>query len=458
MTLRQLLSTVRKRWGYIVVLLVLTCTAVGVWSKLSEPVYTARASAYFSLNFGQTPGELYQGSNYTQQQIGSYALLATKPIVLDPVIRELGLDTTTDELARSIEAQASVDSVIVEIAASSTSRDRSAELANAVVERLGAVVRDLSPKLDDDPSVVVTAVAVATPPQYQSAPNTFRNLLIAGLAGLFLGLLAALAREHLDTRLRADEAVPRGVAVLGAVENDRAVGRQPLKISQRTGSQRQRIAYETFRRVRTNLRFLDLERPIKVMVVTSSVAGEGKSSVSLNLADALAAEGRRVVLVETDMRRPKLADYLGIEGAVGLVDVLAGTVDLDAALQRWARDQPFILPSGSIPPNPAELLGSEIMTRLVGELRSRFDLVLLDAPPLLPVADASVVASLADGAIVVVRHGRTTAQQFSRAVESLEAGRARVLGAVFNRVPPPKFWHRRGTYEYYSSKIHTAGD
>lgn len=458
MTLRQLLSTVRKRWAYIAVLLVLTCTAVGVWSKLSEPIYTARASAYFSLNFGQTPGELYQGSNYTQQQIGSYALLATKPIVLDPVIADLGLDTSTTEFARSIEAQASVDSVIVEIAASSTSPDQAAEVANAVVERLGVVVRDLSPKLDDEPSVVVTAVAVATPPQFQSAPNTPRNLLIAALAGLFLGLLAALAREHLDTRLRADEPVPGGVAVLGAVEYDRAVGRQPLNLSQRTGTQRQRIAYETFRRIRTNLRFLDLERRVQVMVVTSSAAGEGKSSVSLNLADALAAEGRRVVLVETDLRRPKLADYLGMEGAVGVVDVLAGSVDLTDALQRWSRDQQFLLPAGSIPPNPAELLGSDLMVRLVDDLRSRFDVVILDAPPLLPVTDASVVAHLADGAVVVVRHGRTTAHQFSRSVASLESAQARVLGAVFNRVPPPWFWNRRGTYEYYSSKPGTAWD
>ena len=452
MTLTQFFTTIRKRWLYVFLPFVLSCLVVGIWSMLSTPVYTAKASAYFSLTYGQTPSELNQGSSYTQQQIASYALLATKPVVLDPVIDELGLTISTQDLARNVSAKASVDSVIVDVTADSTSPEQAAKIANAVVAQLAVVVSGLSPQVDGRPSVEVTTVARAEPPQFQSSPNTRLNVLIAGVAGLLVGVLAALARQHFDTRLRTKDDLPASVAVIGSIEDDKDVRRQPIRVLATSTSRRQRIAHEAFRTLRTNLGFLDVDAEVRVLVVTSSVAGEGKTTVSLNLAAVLAENNSKVILVDADLRRPKVAQYLGIGGALGLADHVAGRVSLDEAIQPWNREGLFVLPAGSTPPNPGGLLGSHSVRDLLDQLRRDYDYVIIDAPPLVPVTDAAVVAHLADGALVVARYGRTTRQQLASSTESLSAAQARLLGIVFNRVTPPKPWSRRSAYEYYASE------
>jgi capsular exopolysaccharide synthesis family protein len=447
-TFAAFVAMLRKRWAYVVVPLLLFSVAAGVASMLAQPIYSARASAYFSISLGQTASDLFQGSNYTQQQVGSYASLATQPIVLQPVIDELDLDTTPKELAHSVTATASAESVIVDITAADDDPEVAADIANAVTDELATVVRDLSPELGNgEPSVTVTTVAEATPPTYASSPNTRRNVLAAALAGLFLGVMAALAREKLDTRLRAREDLPDGINVLTSIEYDKSVRKAPA--GGVVSSRRVAVRDESLRKLRTSLRFLDVDNPVKVFVMTSSVAGEGKTSMSLSLARVLAQDGQRVLLLDADMRRPKVAEYLAMEGAIGLADVLAGAVALDEAVQRWERDSLFVLPSGSIPPNPSELLGSHAMVELVARLRRSYDHVVVDAPPLLPVTDAAIASVHADGVVLVVRHGKTNRKQLRAALDALKAVEARLLGVVFNMTPPPRPWHKRSQYDYY---------
>lgn len=450
MTLAQFVVILRKRWSYVLVPVVIACAFAGITSKLAEPQYSARASAYFSLPFGQSANDLFQGANYTQQQLGSYANLAAKPIVLAPVIDQLGLETTPRALARSVTATASGDSVIIDITASSASPQLAADIANAVTAQLGAVVKELSPKdKDDKSSVDVTTVARATPPTFAVSPNTKQNLLVAALAGLFLGLLGALARDRLDTRLRTEDDLPEGVNVLSAIEFDKAAKRRPGQSLTGSESRRQAVRDEAYRRLRTNLRFLDVDNPVRVIVMASSVAKEGKTSTSLNLARFLAEDGQNVLVIDADMRRPKIAEYLALEGSIGLTDVLAGSADYDDAIQSWGHDSMFVLPSGSIPPNPSELLGSNAMTDLIKELSEQYDLILIDAPPLLPVIDAAIAGVIADGVLLVVRHGKTTEHQFGVSIDSLKSVEARVLGVVFNMTPSPRPWSRRSSYDYY---------
>ncbi|MET0819341.1 MAG: polysaccharide biosynthesis tyrosine autokinase [Aeromicrobium sp.] len=450
MSLAQFIAVLRKRWMYVAVPFVVALLVAGISSALQAPTYVARASAYFTLPFGQSANDLFQGANYTQQQLGSYASLATKPIVLQPVIDELGLDTTPRALAGSVSATASADSVIVDIAVSSESPGTAAELANAITTEMGQVVKRLSPKdARGQASVDVVTVAKATAPQYAATPNTKKNLLAAGLAGIFLGLLAALARDRLDTRLRTASDLPDGINVLSAIEFDRGVKSRPGQAMASTDTRRAAIRNESFRRLRTNLRFLDVDSSVQVIVVTSSVAAEGKTSTILDLARVLAQDHQRVLVVDADMRRPKIAEYLALEGSVGLADVLAGTAALDDAVQNWQHESLFVLPSGSIPPNPSELLGSHAMTDLVGVLRERFDFVLIDTPPLVPVIDAAIAGVLADGVLLVVRYGHTTEHQFSISRSSLASVEARALGVVFNKTPAPRPWTRRSSYDYY---------
>ncbi|WP_157973912.1 polysaccharide biosynthesis tyrosine autokinase [Desertihabitans aurantiacus] len=447
MTVAQVVAVLRKRWLYVLLPVVLICGVVGTWSALTTPIYTARASAYFSLPFGSSANDLYQGSNYTQGQLGSFADLATKPIVLDRVVEELRLPTTSTELARSVSATVVAESVIVDISASSASPQRAADVANSVTRHLGLVVQELSPVVDGRQSINVVTVATASPPEFQSSPNTRRNLLVAGLGSLLLGLLLALARDRLDTRVRTAADLPGNQGALASIEDLRDARQNPV-LAMEGGSQRHHVRAEAFRRLRTNLRFIDVDHPPRVIVLTSAVSGEGKSSTAINLARVLVTDGHRVALVDGDLRRPSIAAYAGLEGSVGLTDVLAGALPLETALRRWQHDRLQVLPSGSLPPNPSELLGSEAMASLLGQLRADFDFVILDTPPLLPVIDAAVVGTVADGVVLVVRHGHTKRQQLQQAADSLASVDGRLLGMVLNRTPRPSVWSRRSQHYY----------
>jgi receptor protein-tyrosine kinase len=183
------------------------------------------------------------------------------------------------------------------------------------------------------------------------------------------------------------------------------------------------------------LQFIDPDAQHKVFVITSSLPGEGKTTTAVNLALALAEGGEKVVLVEGDLRRPKVAEYLRLETAVGLTTVLIGRLSLADATQTTASESLAVLTSGATPPNPAELLKSSSMSSLIASLRSEYDIVLIDAPPLLPVTDGALLAAQADGALLVVRHGKTTADQVTLAVERLEAVDATPVGIIFNMTP-----------------------
>ena len=190
---------------------------------------------------------------------------------------------------------------------------------------------------------------------------------------------------------------------------------------------------EALRQLRTNLQFVDVDQPVKTLVITSAIPGEGKSSTACNLALLFAETGRRVLLIDADLRRPRIADYFGLEGAVGLTTILAGRATPEDVVQPWS-DGLWVLPSGFVPPNPSELIGSRHMADLLGGFREAFDMVILDCPPLLPVTDGAVAAARADGALLLARAGKTTSTQITAAVNALHKVDARLLGCVFNMV------------------------
>ena len=192
---------------------------------------------------------------------------------------------------------------------------------------------------------------------------------------------------------------------------------------------------EAFRTIRTNLQYVDVDNPPRCVVITSAVPNEGKSTTACNLAITLAQAGSRVLLVEADLRRPRIADYLGVDGSVGLTDVMIGKRSLDEAIVGWNRGLFDLLPGGPIPPNPSELLGSHQMVATLAELATRYDAILLDSPPLLPVTDAAVLTSLSDGAVLVARHGHTRREQIMQAADAIHQVGGRLLGTVLNFAP-----------------------
>ncbi len=203
---------------------------------------------------------------------------------------------------------------------------------------------------------------------------------------------------------------------------------------------------EAYRSLRTAIQFAEVNAPVRVIEVTSTALGEGKSTVAANLASVMALTGARCILVDADLRRPVQAKALGFNGKAGLTNVLVGTTDLNGALLETEVKGLQLLPSGAKPPNPSELLGSEAMASLLHELRTKADMVIIDTPPLLPVTDAVLLAPKVDGTILVVQAGRTQREAVLRAKQLLESVHGRILGVVLNGVDP---WSGYRRYYHY---------
>lgn len=443
---RDYLNALRRRWVVIVGLGLLGALVGLAYDSTLPTLYKATSSVFVSTNRGETTSELVQGTTFTQSNVQSYARLATMPIVLEPVRKELGLTLSLPSLARSITVDTPIDTSIIEITASSPSAEQAARMADAVTESLSKTVAGISPQgPDGEPAITMTTVAPAQAPLFPYAPNT-RFIVLTGLAiGLGAGLLFALASEAIDTRVRnsSDLARVTDAPLLGAVARRR--GRRTSGLVMLTDPHGPQS--ESYRRVRANLEFADIDHHARTFVVTSALAGEGKSTTSINLALALAERSDRVLLIDADLRRPSIARHCGIEGGVGLTTVLLGEVDVGDAVQRWARAID-VLPAGRIPPNPGQVLGSEAMAELMRDLTETYAFVVVDSPPLLPATDALGLAHLTDGAIVVVRYKSTRREQLARAVESLDAVRARIIGIVLDRVPQPKASDRYYGYRH----------
>jgi capsular exopolysaccharide synthesis family protein len=192
---------------------------------------------------------------------------------------------------------------------------------------------------------------------------------------------------------------------------------------------------ESYRQLRTNLSFTNVSGIAKTVLVTSSLPGEGKTTTATNLAISLAQAGRTVCLIDADLRRPMVSEYLGLDRTVGLTTTLVGEADVNAVLQPWGEDNLYVLTSGGVPPNPSELLGSEAMKDLLDRLELAFDMVIVDTPPLLPVTDAAVLSQHVGGVVLVVGAQKLRSQDLVRSLKSLEMVEANLLGVVLNQLP-----------------------
>jgi polysaccharide biosynthesis transport protein len=268
-----------------------------------------------------------------------------------------------------------------------------------------------------------------------------------------IGVGFAFLAEQLDTSIRSAD-VLEGAAdapVVGTIPLFTAA-EQPLPVVREPRS----VEAEAFRKLRTNLSFLGVDKGSLCCVVTSPSVGEGKSTVTANLALAIAQSGLRVIVVEADLRRPTVHKLFGVQQRVGTTTVLLDHADVDDALHHVEGESVAVLTSGQLPPNPSELLGSRPMGELVAELRRRADVILIDSAPLLPVADPVVVSQFADGVLLVARAGSTTRDHVRAARAACEKGGAKVLGVVLNAAPLNA--DRAAYYGYYGPRVPEAVD
>ena len=368
---------------------------------------------------------------FATRRITSYVGLLSSDVVAQRVVADTGIDLSVGQVSSGDRRRCGLEYRLVD-------RDRHRFRAGAVAHHrscdctsFGAIVNQVDPIGPDN--VVLRVISGPTLNPVPVSPRTTLNLAVGIVVGLAAGIGIALLRQLLDTTIRQTQLLRTltDAPVLGVIPFDKSARKSPLIAVSQTRSNRA----EALRQLRTNLQFVDVERPVRVLVVTSSVADEGKSTTATNLAVSFAESSRHVLLIEADLRRPRVADYLGLERSVGLTNVLAGQVDVGDALQPWGRGGLVVLPSGSIPPNPSELLGSPRMLDLLEQLKKRFEIIVIDTPPLLPVTDAAVAAAHADGAVLVVRYAKTTRGQIAAAVRSLKSVDARLLGSILNMTP-----------------------
>ncbi|WP_247828501.1 polysaccharide biosynthesis tyrosine autokinase [Arthrobacter antioxidans] len=452
MELNDYLRILRRSW-----LLITVCVGVGllvgaVASFAVRPVYTAQTKLFVAIQSSGSVQELQQGDSFTQARVQSYVETVAEPLVLQPVVESLDLGVTAAQLAKKVTATADPNTVIITIAVDDTSPAQAAAIAQATAESLVQSVGGLESPTERGASPVnLTVITPATAPSQPSAPNTWLNLALGLLVGLGLGFGAALLRTTLDTRVRGEADLRRvsDAPLLGGISFDTDAQAKPLLTQAPVQSPRS----ESFRQLRTNLQFAHVGRESKAVLVTSSLPGEGKSTTAANLAIAIAQGGQSAVLVDADLRRPRLDEYLGLERNAGLTTALVGRAEVEDLLQPWGPDELYVLTAGQIPPNPSELLGSDAMKQLITGLEQKFDAVIIDAPPLLPVTDAAVLAQQVGGVVLVIGSSKVKLPDLQKSLGSLEMVNADLLGVVINLLPskgPDAYAYAYGYYSYDS--------
>lgn len=434
MDLKEALQAFRSGW-WLISIAVLACVggaAALTWT--ATPLYSSTTKLFVSTSASNDTSSAYTGNLFSQQRVTSYAELLTGVQLAAQVVEELGLDMSPEELAGKVTATAVPDTVILTVTVTDTSAQRAHDVAASLGRQFSAQVVELETPADAAASTV--KVTTVQPPAVQAtpvSPNLSSNVTLGAVLGLLVGLGLAVLRSRLDNTVKTPEDIRllTGSGVIGNIPEDARLAADHLV----TELDMHSISAEGYRSIRTNLQFLDVDNPPRVIVVSSAVPGEGKSTLAVNLATVLAQSGSRVTLLEADLRRPRVTRYMGLISGAGLTNVLGGTAGLDEVAQPWGDGRLTVLAAGPMPPNPSEMLGSSQMRSLLEHLRRTNDFVLIDAPPLLPVTDAAVLTALSDGCVISVRYGRTRREELTEASAALQRVEGKLLGVVLNRVP-----------------------
>ncbi|MDH3052483.1 polysaccharide biosynthesis tyrosine autokinase [Gordonia alkanivorans] len=416
--LQGFLRVVKRGWFVIVLAALAGGSCAVLLSLLQEPVYRANVELYVTSGAEANAQSAYQGSLASQQRVASYARLIASQPVLSEALRSSGLQMTADEAATKLRAEATPETVLLTVSADDANPTVAAALADSVAQAMTAFVTELEKPADGGTSLAkLTVVKPASVGDDPVAPQTRRNLLLGLVAGTVVGVLVLYVRWKLDTKVRSQDDLVELVdyPVLSVVPRDPDLG-SGRALNFGIGAS---AAAEAFRRLRTNLGFVNVDGPVTRLIVTSARASEGKTTSAVNVASALAEAGHKVLLVDADLRRPRVADRLPVDASVGLSDVLRGSASWQDLVQQSGIDSLDVLGPGQLPPNSAELLGSNRAKECMAELSARYDYVIVDTPPVLPVTDAAVVAQLVDGALLVARAGATQRRDITSAVEQL---------------------------------------
>lgn len=428
MDLATYLAVLRRR-----LLPFLLCLVAGVSGgvyagQAPEPVYRATSRTLVTLPVSDDIQNSLAGAQLTITLLGTYATIGTSRSVAEKVATQLQFPGGADAVLGKLDANVAAGTFLIDVAATDSDPQRAKTLADTAAVALGDRVKELeSGKLNP---VKVQLLDRALLPTTPSSPRPKLDLALGTGLGLAVGLLLVGLLETLDRSIKTPAQGQKAfnAPLLGLVPRRR--NGPSLVVTSTSG-----VEGEPYRTLRTAVQFTDLDVDMRTLLITSATPGDGKTTTAANLAIALAEAGDRVVVIDGDLRRATLAEVFGLEAEVGLGAVIRRQVRLEDALQMWG-NRLAVLPAGRpLPPNPSEVLGSQLMAALLDELVALADVVIIDTPPVLPVTDAVALATQVDGVVLVARHGKTSRSAAAEARRRLDAVGANVVGFVLNAVP-----------------------
>ncbi|MDA0270103.1 MAG: polysaccharide biosynthesis tyrosine autokinase [Chloroflexi bacterium] len=440
----HLVLHIARRWWWLVLAATLAGAALayGVSTRLT-PTYRATTT----LLVVQTPttGVVQLNDIQTAERLANtFSRLVTLRPVLDRAVAQGPLPLTPDELLKRLTVRNPPATQLLEVSARSSQPELAALIANTVAQ---AFIDSNASAATSRPGQV-SVVEEALPPLSPVAPRPLVNAVLGAFLLLLLSAALVALLEYLDDTVKSAEQASEltSLPTLGRIEQFERL-RNPREQLQAAQRPRSTIA-EAYRAARTNLTYaIDLGRDRRLVLVTSPGPGEGKTTTAANLAVVFGLAGHRVCVVDTDLRRPTVHRVFGVENTEGLTNLLlAREPEFERAVQRSVHTNVSVLSSGPLPPNPSELLGSARMQEIMDWLRERFDIVLLDSPPALVVTDASVLATLVDGIVIVARAGKTRRGAIVATVEELAQTGRPIAGLILNRVQA-----RESGYYYYAA-------
>jgi receptor protein-tyrosine kinase len=434
----------KRKW--IAAASLVVCVAVGVvLTARTTPIYQTRTTVFV--------GERQFTIERVQRELAvrylsvgllkSYVEIVKSRTIAQKAIVDSGLDETPQSVQGGLWANVVVDTQVIEVHYAGPDPARATRIANAVAEAFVNEIGRLAVTDEEgEPAVEVSIIDRAIIPGAPISPNSTRNIVLAVLIGLLGGVGLAFLVEYLDVTVKQREEIEAlGLPSLGSIPRLDTHG-QDVYVEKDT----QGLGGEAFRKLRTSIGFINLERPTRSILVTSPVSQEGKTTTALNLAVAYALGGLRTVLVEADLRRPSLHRAYGMSGTNGLTTAIVGEVPLTEAIMQTETRNLSVIVAGAIPPNPVELLGSDQMTDVLERLERMFDVVVVDSPPIAPVADPATLAGRCGGVVLVVRAGKTDRRRIVDSARVIERAGGHLLGVVLNFQKPGDTPYE---YEYY---------
>ena len=456
MELRDYLRMLQKGWLTVALITALFLSAAAAYVALVPRRYDATAVLLVSAQDPRTISDLQQAGQYATGAAMTYALIVDSPTVLGPVAEQVRPQVDVDDLGEMVSTRVEEDTSLIEITVSGERPAQVAAIANATAKNAGVVIPGLEENARGRSLVKVQQIRQAVEPVIAVSPNVKRVLALGLIAGLCVGLATSIARQALDTRLQR------------LIDIRRVTDRPLLGVLPHLGRGRrnQLVARvdpagafgEALRTLRTNVVSSDSGR--RSLMVAAAADDRDGALVPTNLAWSLAEAGRRVLLVDMDLRQNPVSKMLGVLGGKGLSDVLAGESSLEAAVQKTGNAQLQVLTAGTMRSSPSELLSRPLTADLLQRMEQGFDDVIVHAPPLLQYTDAAVVAALTSGTLVTVAIGATQAQELQTALTTLANVGVEPLGLVTTRTRRDALEHGRrrgGSVRLRSSIEEPAG-